>query len=163
MDYLIRKANDNDAEAVMTIMNYYINNSLAAYFEQELPLPAFQALIKSGGNYPFLVITSEDNEVVGYGFVRRHHPAPAFDRVAELAYFIMPDHTRKGLGLELLNALIVGAKNEGVSILLANINSLNQPSIDFHLAQGFREVGRFIGIGHKFGQDFDVVWMQRLI
>jgi len=33
--------------------------------------------------------------------------------------------------------------------------------IEFHLKNGFRECGRFMKVGRKFGEDFDVVWMQK--
>ena len=163
MEYKARKVQVDDAPAILEVMNYYINNSMAAYFEQNLPLPAIQALVKAGNDYPFYVLTAPDDAVIGYGFLRRYHPASAFDRTAELAYFIMPEHTRQGLGQRLLNQLIEAGREMGISILLANINGLNQASIDFHRAHGFREVGRLEGIGRKFGQDFDVVWMQKNI
>ena len=52
---------------------------------------------------------------------------------------------------------------KGIDSLLAAISSHNQASINFHLQNGFKECGRFLRVGRKFGQDFDVVWMQRLL
>ena len=49
----------------------------------------------------------------------------------------------------------------GVDNLLANISSLNPPSLEFHRKHGFRECGRFEKILTKFGQDLDIVWMQK--
>lgn len=163
MEYTIREATEDDAPAVMEIMNYYINHSQAAFFEQELPLPVFQAMITTGGDYPCYVIATTDDQVIGYGFIRSHHPAPAFKHTAELAYFILPEHTRQGLGQRLLDTMVTEARDQGITILLASISSLNPVSISFHLAQGFKESGRLTGIGRKFGQDFDVVLMQRTI
>jgi phosphinothricin acetyltransferase len=48
-----------------------------------------------------------------------------------------------------------------ITSLLANISSRNRQSLEFHLRNGFRECGRFLKVGHKFGEAFDVVWMQK--
>lgn len=34
-------------------------------------------------------------------------------------------------------------------------------SLAFHRKHGFEDCGRFKGVGRKFGEDFDIVWMQR--
>ena len=61
----------------------------------------------------------------------------------------------------MLDRIIEGARLIRVDNLLASISSPNQASVAFHLQHGFTECGRFVGVGHKFGQDFDVIWMQR--
>jgi phosphinothricin acetyltransferase len=55
------------------------------------------------------------------------------------------------------------AGEKGITSILAGISSLNSASIAFHKKQGFQECGRFLKIGRKWGQDFDVVWMQKMI
>lgn len=163
MDYNLRKVTENDADKVIDIFNYYIENSFAAYLDQKLSYETFPALVALAKGYPFYVIESNEGGVIGFGFLGRYHPSPTFNQVAELTYFIMPNHTKKGLGSKLLTVLSDEAKAIGIDSLLANINSLNQPSINFHLAQGFEECGRFVRIGNKQGTDFDVVWMQKFI
>lgn len=113
--------------------------------------------------YPFYVIEDEAQDVIGFGFLGTYHPSVVFRRTAEVTYFIMPSHIRQGLGTRLLNVLIAEARKMGISTLLANISSLNQPSIEFHLARGFKQCGRFERIGLKRGTAFDIVWMQRFI
>jgi L-amino acid N-acyltransferase YncA len=107
------------------------------------------------------VIESEGGQVVGFGLMHRYHPSEAFDRVAELTYFILPSHIRKGLGTQLLNLLFEQASKIGVDTLLASISSTNQISLDFHRKHGFRECGRFLRVGKKFEKDFDVIYMQK--
>jgi phosphinothricin acetyltransferase len=50
-----------------------------------------------------------------------------------------------------------------VETILASISSRNEGSLRFHRKHGFRECGCFEGVGRKFDQDFDVVWMQKRI
>jgi L-amino acid N-acyltransferase YncA len=98
---------------------------------------------------------------VGFGFMRAHHFADSFQRTAEVTYFILPENTRKGLGTAMLDLFVGEAKQRGIDSLLASISSRNEESIRFHLKNGFQECGRFIRVGRKFGEDFDVVWMQK--
>jgi L-amino acid N-acyltransferase YncA len=62
-----------------------------------------------------------------------------------------------------LDCLLIRAREIGIASILACISSLNPGSISFHRNNGFVECGRFIGIGRKLGQEFDVVWMQRMV
>jgi phosphinothricin acetyltransferase len=61
---------------------------------------------------------------------------------------------------EVLEQFIKAAKEREIEPLLANISSRNEVSLQFHRKNGFEECGRFRRIGKKFGNEFDVVWMQ---
>ncbi len=139
MDYNFRKVNENDGQKVIDIFNYYIENSFAAFLDTKLSYEQFQPLVELFKGYPFYVIEDERYGVIGFGHLGKYHPSDAFNRVAELGYFILPAHTQKGLGTRLLNILSTEAKELGIETLLANINSLNQASINFHLAHGFNK------------------------
>jgi len=110
--------------------------------------------------YPAIVVC-DDGQVVGFAMLHPYHGATTFKRTAEITYFLRPDHTRKGLGACILNEFLHQAQSIGADTLLACISSLNLASIRFHQKHGFRECGRLVRIGRKFGQDFDVVWMQK--
>lgn len=63
----------------------------------------------------------------------------------------------------LLTSLEKEAAEKGITNILANISSLNPNSIKFHQKNGFIECGRFKKVGKKKGQEFDTVWMQKLL
>lgn len=111
---------------------------------------------------PFYVVETSDR-VVGFGFLKPYRNTEAFRRTAEIAYFILAEHTRKGLGKRLLRVLEREAKEMGITALLANVSSLNDQSLEFHRKNGFRKCGTFRKIGAKFGRDFDVVYMQKFL
>jgi phosphinothricin acetyltransferase len=161
MEYTFRPANDTDQRAVLSIFNHYVETSYAAYFGNRLDESFLIQLNQKTSGYPFYIIETPEKQIVGFGLIHSYHPAKTFSRVAELSYFISPSHTRKGLGTKLLSILIDKATEMGITSLLASISSLNQSSVDFHNKNGFVECGRFIQIGRKFRQDFDVVWMQK--
>lgn len=162
-DYVIREVSDGDQVAVAEIFNYFVEHSFAAYPSEPAGLSFFRNLCTMAEGYPFYVIETSGEAVVGFGLLHKYHSAETFNRTAELTYFILPAHTRRGLGGRLLEMLIGEARGMGIESLLASISSLNQISLDFHRVHGFSECGRFGRVGQKFGERFDVVWMQRFL
>jgi L-amino acid N-acyltransferase YncA len=161
MDYSFEKMSDSHRLAVIDIFNHFIRHSYAAFPEETVDYHFFDRFMEISRVYPALVIQTGDHQVVGFGLMRPHHFADSFKRTAEVAYFILPEYTRKGLGSAMLDLFVREAGPRGIDSLLANISSRNEESIRFHLKNGFRECGRFLRVGRKFGEDFDVVWMQK--
>lgn len=160
MSYRVRKANEHDAASIADVFNYFVENSFASYETRKVGSDFYAKLRTCAEEYPFYVAETGDR-VVGFGFLRPYRNTEAFRRTAEITYFILPEHTRKGLGTKLLNVLEREAKKKGIRTLLANISSLNIQSIKFHRKNGFRRCGVLKKIGAKFGKDFDLVWMQK--
>lgn len=158
----IRHVKEEDRNAITAIFNHYVEHSFAAYPDQPVDGTFFDFMKKIIYGDAFFVMESE-GKMAGFGFLKRYHAYPAFDRAAETGYFILPEFTRKGLGKRFLERLEKEARTLGIDTLLANISSHNQPSLAFHVNNGFQECGRFKKISRKFGQDVDIVWMQKFI
>ncbi|HBI13982.1 MAG TPA: GNAT family N-acetyltransferase [Desulfobulbaceae bacterium] len=163
MEYTISPISTEDRESIIDIFNFYVENSFAAYPEKEFPYQAFDIFLQMSNGFPTGSIRDQNGRVVGFGMLRTHNPLPTFSRTAEVTYFIHPDHTGKGLGKMLLCSLENGAVEKGITNILANISSLNPRSIEFHQKNGFKECGRFRKVGKKNGQEFDTVWMQKML
>ncbi len=163
MDYKFRKVEDAHKSSIINIFNYYIENGYAAYPDKKVDESFFIFLLKMVGGYPFYMVETSQNELVGFGFFRPYQLMDTFEHTAVITYFILPEHTGKGLGTKLLSILIEDAKKAGIDNLLASISSLNQGSVNFHIKNGFIECGRFKRIGKKYGNYFDEVWMQKFI
>jgi len=163
MNVKIRKVTSEDKNSIASIFNYYVKNSFAAYPENKVGDEFFERLISVTYNDSFYVIEDSNTGVVGFGLLKKYHPAETTRQTAELTYFLYPEHLRLGLGEKLLEVLYSDAKSYGVKTLLAHISSLNEISINFHLKNGFIECGRFKNVGKKFGKEFDVVWVQKFL
>lgn len=159
---ILRPLTSDDAQQVMDIFNYYVENSFAAYPQTKLPVEFYSALMASYQGYPNAAAL-QDGKVIGFGGLRAYSPMSTFSHTAELSYFLSADHTSKGLGSLMLNHFIEGAKEKKIDILLASISSLNEASLAFHKKHGFTVCGTFKKIGCKNGVDFDVVYMQKFI
>lgn len=150
-------------QGFLDILNHYILTSPAAFPDQPVPESFFDRFLTFAETHPACAIMSKDEQMVGFALLHSYHWASTFNRVAEITYFLRPEYTRNGLGKAALDWLIERAKPLGIDRILACISSLNQPSLEFHLKNGFTICGRFPQVGLKNGQDFDLVWMVRKI
>lgn len=163
--YLIREASTEDTPGMLKVFNYYVENSFASYLETSVGPEFFQA-VQSEKNqekdehFPFYVI-EENGKIIGIGALRPYFPFPNFRHTGVVSYFILPGHTRKGLGSRMLENLCTEAREKKMKNLLANVSSKNEASLNFHLKHGFIECGRFREVGTKFGKYFDIIWLQK--
>ncbi|HEY9073621.1 MAG TPA: GNAT family N-acetyltransferase, partial [Desulfobaccales bacterium] len=146
---------------VIDIFNHFIRHSHAAFPADPVDYAFFDRFLEISRGYPSLVVKDAAQQVVGFAFLRPYHPAATFSRTAEITYFILPEHTRQGLGTAILELFVEQAGPLGIDTILASVSSKNPESLRFHLKNGFRECGRFVKVGRKFGEDVDVVWLQK--
>ncbi len=160
MSYSFEKMADEHSTGVIDVFNWYVTNSFAAYPADSVSNEFFDRFLSVSRGYPAVVIKENTGAIVGFAFLHPYEGGRTFRRAAEITYFILPEHTGKGLGTRVLERFKPAAKEQGIDTLLANISSRNEGSLRFHRKNGFEECGRFRRIGSKFGEDFDVVWMQ---
>ena len=163
MEYQIRAVKDSDRSGVTAVFNHFVEHSFAAYPEKKVDTTFFDRMIAVATGYPFYVIETDDLHIAGFALLHPYHSAPTLKRTAEVTYFILPEHTGRGLGDRVLARFIDEARQMGIDTLLASISSLNEGSINFHAQHGFVECGRFKRIGVKNGREFDVVWRQKFL
>ncbi len=165
MKIRFEKMAEGDREAVIDLFNDYIENSFAAYPEKKVSYSLFDQFLKLTEGYPSITVRDEESEdrVVGFAFLRPYHPLAAFQRAAEITYFLAPAYTGRGIGSRIFEQLTHEARRKGIDTILANVSSLNESSLRFHRKHGFAECGRFKRVAKKKGQDLDAVWMQLIL
>ena len=159
----LRASTDADVPAVTAIYAHHVLTGLASF---ETVPPAAQEMarrrmevLKRG--LPFLVAEIAGS-VVGYAYASPYRARPAYRFTLEDSIYIHPDHTRKGIGRLLLQALIASCEEKGYRQMVAIIgDSGNAPSIGLHQAFGFEHAGTLRSVGFKFGRWVDTVLMQR--
>ncbi|MDD3246296.1 MAG: GNAT family N-acetyltransferase [Methanosarcina sp.] len=165
--YLIREATAEDISGMLEVFNYYVENSFAAYIETPIGPEFFQSVQSEKEQdehkyFPYYVI-EEMGKIIGIGTLRPYFPFPNFRHTGVVSYFILPGHTRKGLGSGMLDKLCTEASKKKMKSLLANVSSKNEASLNFHLKHGFIECGKFRKVGTKFGKYFDIVWLHKFL
>jgi phosphinothricin acetyltransferase len=159
------KMGEADREAVIDLFNYYIENSFAAYPEKKVPYNLFDQFLKLTEGYPAFTVRDEGSAdlVAGFAFLRPYQPLAAFQRAAEITYFLEPGYTGQGIGSRILERISGEARSKGIDTILANVSSLNGSSLRFHEKHGFTVCGRFKRVAKKKGRDLDAVWMQKIL
>ncbi len=152
-----------DRPAMLELFNHYVQHGFAAFAEQPMPPAFIDRLLDLAKGYPALAAKDPAGRLLGFGLLRAHNPLSTFAHTAEITYFLVPDHTRQGLGTRLLHELVRGAKGKGIRTILAGISSLNEGSLAFHRKHGFVEAGRFRQVCLKKRTLFDVIWMQKML
>jgi len=157
---ILREVQDKDREKILQIFNHYATTGFAAYPEGPVSLQMFPLLRE--GAHSFCVVEGETG-IAGFGILKSFFPFPAFRHTGMVTYFVHPAYTGQGLGKKMLDRLTQDARTAGISTLLANISSKNEGSIRFHEKNGFTHAGRLHGVGIKFGELFDIIWMEKKI
>ena len=167
---VIRSASVNDAEALLNIYAYYVENT-AITFEYDVPtLEEFQKRITNTlKKYPYLVIEKE-GMILGYAYAGVFKDRAAYDWSAEVTIYLSHNATKCGIGRKLYEALETEMKNRGFLNLYACIGYpieedeyLTKNSAQFHAHLGYRFVGEFYQCGYKFGRWYNMIWMEKLI
>ena len=167
---VIRSARPEDAQRLLDIYAYYVQNT-AITFEYDVPtLNEFQGRIQNTlRRYPYLVI-EENGRIQGYAYAGAFGGRAAYDWSCELSIYL--DHTaqRRGLGKKLYSALEAKLRDMGILNLYACIGYpetedeyLTRNSAEFHARLGFATVGEFHRCGCKFGRWYSMIWMEKII
>jgi len=145
------------------IFNEHVADGFAAYPEKSLTEEAIASLLHQTENYPRVAVESTVETLLGFGFLRAYSPQATFAHTAQITAFLGRAYVRRGIGTAVLRHLESRARRQRITRILAHISSRNPASLAFHTKHGFVECGRFPGIGRKWGQSFDVVWMVKTL
>src|SRR5262245_33665871 len=165
MTALLRAAHPADVPAIAGIYGHHVLHGLAS-FELEAPsidemLRRFEAITAAG--YPYLVAT-EDDRVLGYAYASAFRTRPAYRHTVEDSVYIDPIAVGRGMGRQLLLALIEACTQAQFRQMIAVIgDSANEASIGLHRACGFDRMSVFVATGFKHGRWVDTVFMQRAL
>ena len=167
---IIRSATASDAEALLKIYAYYVENTAITF---EYDVPAIEEFIQRIENtlkkYPYLV-AEKDGEILGYAYAGIFKDRAAYDWSAETTIYLKQDAVKCGLGRMLYEALEKEMKERNFLNLYACIGYpidddeyLTKNSAEFHAHLGFETVGEFHKCGYKFGRWYNMIWMEKII
>lgn len=161
----LRDALEDDLPAVQAIYAHHVLRGTGTFEEEPPDLAEMRRRWREvrGRGFPWLVATAE-GVVVGYAYANWFRPRTAFRYTCEDSIYVAPDWCARGLGTQLLGALLERCEAAGARQMLAVIgDSANAGSIRLHARAGFVPVGTLRGVGLKFGRWLDVVLMQRAL
>ena len=163
----VRDATVEDLPVITALFNALLPTTTIAWREHladEREMAEWFA-VQSAAGHPVLV-AQVAGQVVGYttwaGF-RYSERFPGYRHSMELTIHVDGDFHGRGIGRELISALVKRARASGVHVLVAGADADNTASIEFHRRVGFVEVARMPEVGRKFGRWLDLVLMQRVV
>lgn len=169
-EIMIKSAHVEDAESILNIYKYYVQNT-AISFEYEVPtLDEFKARIENTlEKYPYLV-AEQNGRIIGYAYGSQFHERAAYSWCAEVSIYVDVNTRKNGVGRLLYEALEQALKEQGILNLYACIaytdtedEYLNNNSAQFHAHLGYEQIGRFHKCGYKFNHWYDMIWMEKII
>ena len=161
-DLEIRITQEADLPAITAIYQEAVRTGTAT-FEIEPPDLAemtrrFRALVDGG--FPYLVAVLGDR-IAGYAYAGPYRPRPAYRFTVENSIYLDPVSHRRGIGLKLMQELILACTARGFRQMIAVIgDSANAGSVGLHTRCGFQMIGTHPNVGLKFGRWLDTVMMQ---
>ena len=162
---LVQCTHADHAQAILDIFNEAIETSTALYDYQPRPLASMEAWFgnKTKGNFPVLGFEDEAGTLLAFGSFGTFRAWPAYKYSVEHSVYVHKDHRGKGLGVQVMQALVNAARERDVHALIGGIDATNAGSIALHERLGFRHVGTLPQVGFKFGRWLDLAFYQLLL
>ena len=166
----IREATVEDAEKLLEIYAYYVENT-AISFEYDTPgIEEFSGRIANTlKKFPYLVL-EDDDEILGYAYAGAFHPRAAYSHCVEMTVYLKNGSSGRGYGRMLYEELEKRLKAMNIKNLYACIADpvvedefLTKNSEKFHAHMGYTKCGDFHKCGYKFGRWYNMIWMEKMI
>jgi L-amino acid N-acyltransferase len=161
---MVHDATESDLEGIVGIYNEVIANSTAVFANAPVTLEErrgwWQARTAQG--YPVLVVRDEHG-VAAFGSFGDFRTWPGYRFTVEHTLHVRADARGRGIGTQLLRALIARAGALGKHVMIAGVDADNHASIRFHERLDFTRTGRLPEVGFKFDRWLDLVFLQRAL
>src|SRR5688572_2813595 len=102
----IRLAAREDAEAINSIQNYYVERSTATFLTEPLTLDERLAWLDEHSTAHPVTVAAADGSIVGWGALGTFRLRAAYSRTAELSVYVHHESHRRGIGREIVSDLL---------------------------------------------------------
>jgi L-amino acid N-acyltransferase YncA len=149
---MIREVRLSDAKAIADIYRHHVLTGTATFEIEPPTFPETAAKIeKILAQKPVFLVIEVDGVVAGYAYANLFRDRPAYMMTCEDSIYLHPDQMGKGLGSELLSALIDAAEAAGFRQIIAVVGGGEPASVALHAKFGFAHRGTMKSVGRKFG------------
>jgi L-amino acid N-acyltransferase YncA len=154
---VIRPMTDANADAVLSIYQSGIDEGNATF---ETQLPAWESF--SAARLPeHRFVASACDLVIGWIAVAAVSDRGVYAGVVEHSVYVDPEARGRGVGRQLLEALISSTESAGIWTIQSSIFPENIASLRLHASAGFRQIGVRERIAEQHGRWRDVILIER--
>jgi len=158
----IRKAVLTDVPKITEIYNEAILNTTATFDTEPKTSHYMRKWLKAHGPKNPIVVAVIDGKVIGWASLSEWSTRCAYADTAELSVYVKDTFRGRGIGKQLIQAVLLEGEKAGLHTVLSRITSENQISIHLHSQFGFEDIGVMKEVGKKFGNLLDVHMMQKI-
>lgn len=165
MNYIIREAEESDAQAIHDIYGAYVDGVHVTFTDVNPDVEAYrQKIIHVKEKYPFYVAEAEDGQILGYVCGAQLRPHDSYRWNVESTIMLHPQAPRRqGIASAIYQKFMDTLSEWNYQYVYGVIVDTNEASIELHRSLGFQEVGHFTQAGYKHGQWLGIVWMSKFI
>ncbi len=158
---MIRGAVAADAEAISSIYNHYVRETIVTFEEQPVSASEMAGRLAevAAASLPWLV-AERDGSIVGYARATKWKGRSAYRFSVETTIYLAPHCVGKRIGTGLYQYLLDQLKDRGLHTAIGGVALPNPTSVALHEKFGFRKVAHFGEVGFKFGKWIDVAYWQ---
>ena len=160
----IRAAEKKDCFAICEIYNFYIQNSVVTFDEQNMEISQWEEKLTylNKQKLPFIVAESDNGELLGFAYVAPWRQKSAYRTTVEDSIYLRAAATGKRVGTKLLEELLKLSKQVGVKEVVAVISDSGaESSVRLHERFGFKKQGHLAKVGFKFDRWLGTILMQK--
>jgi len=158
---VIRPATIDDANELANIYNYYVQNTVVTFEEDNATQSEMESRIQKNirDGLPWLVI-EKNGKIAGYTYATKWNERAAYRHTVEVTIYLSNNAVSKGLGSRLYERLFSQLRGKSLHIAIGGITLPNTASVAIHEKFGMKKVAHFEAVGYKFGQWLDVGYWQ---
>lgn len=158
---MIRPVTTEDVLSLVTIYNYYIENTAITFEENTIDAAELTKRIAMVVEFglPWLVLEHQ-GDIIGYAYATKWKERSAYRFAVESTVYLHHQHLGQGFGYTLYKALFDALKQRELNTVIGGITLPNAASVALHEKLGMKKVAHFERIGFKFGQWRDVGYWQ---
>ena len=160
----IRVISISDAEAVASIYNYFITETIITFEEERVSSSDICRRIEKvrSAALPWFV-AERSGEIVGYAYASRWKERSAYRFATEVTAYVKPGLEGRGMGSSLFSRLLADLGRSGLHVAIGVIALPNEASIALHEKFGFTKAAHFKEAGFKFDRWIDVGCWQLML
>jgi phosphinothricin acetyltransferase len=162
---LVRPATNDDVPALTDLYNHYVLTSPATFDIEPVNLEArrdWASHYATSGPHRLLVAV-QDDQVVGYACSSRFREKLAYRTSVEMSVYVHHETHGQGIGSRLYERLFEQLAGEPIHRAYAGVTLPNPGLLALHRRFGFRDIGVYDEVGHKFGQFWSVHWFEKVM
>jgi L-amino acid N-acyltransferase YncA len=160
---MIRRAELKDNAAIISIYNYYVEKTVAAFDLKPRTFDKGIQWFEAHDDLHPIIVIEKGEEICGWASLSKWAPHEAYDHTVELSIFVHPRVLRLGYGNALLSRILIMSEKIGHHSVVSRVAEGNEVSRKMHEKAGFSCIGVMKEVGLKFDRWLDVYIYQKII